>query len=216
MKFVFAIVCLSLATCSLAGETESPQWNQFRGPNGAGTAIGFKPPLNIVPQYAAWTTPLPPGKSSPVLWRDRIYVTGVENNRLVTVALDAESGHVLWKRRAPNVKLERIHVANSPAASTPCVDDEGVYVYFGSYGLLSYDAEGCERWKKAIPTPESMYGVATSPILDGQRLILILDDDANLPDSSLSRSKVVAVDKGTGELVWETPRPYNRAPGLAQ
>jgi outer membrane protein assembly factor BamB len=37
-----------------------------------------------------------------------------------------------------------------------------------------------------------------------------VDDDANLPDSKLSRSKVIALEKATGELVWETARPYNR------
>jgi len=210
MRSFPAIVFLLLEVCSLAAETESVHWHQFRGPNGAGIAAGFKPPLNIVAQQAAWRTPLPPGKSSPVLWGERIYVTGVESNRLATVALDANSGQIVWKRLAPQVPLERVHVDNSTAASTPCVDEDGVYVYFGSYGLLCYGVDGAERWKKPIPTPKSMYGVATSPILHGPRLILILDDDANLPDSRLSRSKVIALDKATGELLWETARPYNR------
>ena len=149
-------------------------------------------------------------ESGKVLWGERIYVTGVENNRLATVALDANSGQIVWKRFAPQVPLERVHLANSTAASTPCVDEDGVYVYFGSYGLLCYDVDGAERWKKPIPTPKSMYGVATSPILHGSRLILTLDDDANLPDSRLSRSKIIALDRATGELLWETPRPSNR------
>jgi outer membrane protein assembly factor BamB len=55
-----------------------------------------------------------------------------------------------------------------------------------------------------------MYGVATSPILHERKLILVADDDADLPDSKLSRSKVMALDKTTGEPVWETARPYNR------
>ena len=206
----FVGVLLLLGACCLSAETESVNWNQFRGPNGAGIAAGFKPPLKIVADQAAWKTPLPPGKSSPVLWRDRVFLTGVEGDRLTTLALDANSGKILWKRVAPEVPLERVHRVNSVAASTPCVDENHVYVYFGSYGLLCYDHEGLEKWKKPIPTPKSMYGVATSPILHGQRLILVLDDDANLSGSRLSRSKVIALDKTTGELVWETHRPYNR------
>jgi outer membrane protein assembly factor BamB len=85
-----------------------------------------------------------------------------------------------------------------------------VYVYFGSYGLLCYDHAGLELWKKPIPTPKSMYGVATSPIVQGQSLILVLDDDANLENSKLSRSRVMALDSATGDMIWETPRPYNR------
>lgn len=203
-------VLLSLGVCSLSAETESVNWNQFRGPNGAGIASGCKPPLKIVVDQLTWKTAVPPGKSSPVLWGDRIFLTGVEEGRLATWALDAKSGKVLWKRLAPEVPLARVHRANSVAASTPCVDKNRVYVYFGSYGLLCYDHEGLEQWKKPIPTPRSMYGVSTSPILHGQRLILVLDDDANMADSRLSRSKVIALECATGEPLWETPRPYNR------
>ena len=210
IRSVHSIVFLLLSVCCLSAEAESVHWNQFRGPNGAGTAARFKPPLKIVAHQAVWKTPLPPGKSSPVLWEDRVFLTGVETDRLVTLALDANSGQILWKRFAPKVPLEQVNRANSVAASTPCVDASHVYVYFGSYGLICYDLDGLEQWKQPIPTPKSMYGVATSPILHGQRLILVLDDDADLPGSRLSRSKVVTLDKTTGELVWETPRPYNR------
>jgi outer membrane protein assembly factor BamB len=189
---------------------ESTNWSQFRGPNASGVANEFRPPIKIIMDQAAWKTPLPPGKSSPILWHSKIFLTGVEAGRLATLALDTKSGEVLWKKLAPEVPLESVHSANSVAASTPCVDEQGVYVYFGSYGLLCYGPDGRELWQKAIPTPKSMYGVSTSPILYEQRLILVLDDDANLPDSKLSRSKVVALDKATGEKVWETPRPYNR------
>ena len=80
---------------------------------------------------------------------------------MATLALDSKSGTILWKRQAPQVRLESVHTANSVAASTPCADKHGVYVYFGSYGLLCYDRDGRELWQKAIPTPKSMYGVST-------------------------------------------------------
>lgn len=188
----------------------SEQWSQFRGPNGSGVADKFKPPVKIIPDLPAWKTAVPPGKSSPVLWNDRIFLTGLDAGRLVTLAVDTRSGKEEWKRLAPEVRLESVHAANSVAASTPCADDSGVFVYFGSYGLLSYGHDGRELWSKPLPTPESMYGVSTSPILHGGRLFLVLDDDANLPDSKLSRSKVIALDKATGNQLWEAPRPYNR------
>ena len=56
-----------------------------------------------------------------------------------------------------------------------------------------------------------MYGTATSPIGHGDKLILVLDNDANLPNSRVSRSKVVALNKANGDLVWETPRPLQRS-----
>jgi outer membrane protein assembly factor BamB len=204
------VALLLLRLCCLCAGTESMYWNHLRGPNGAGSVAGFKPPLKIVANQTAWKTSLPPGKSSPVLWGNRLFLTGVKEKRLTTIALDASSGVVLWKRLAPEVPLEHVHRSNSVAASTPCVDEHRVYVYFGSYGLLCYDHDGNEQWTKPIPTPKSMYGVATSPIVYEQRLILVLDDDANLKDSKLSRSRVITLDGATGELVWETARPYNR------
>ncbi len=205
-----AMLLASVAACAGDAGAEAMHWSQFRGPNGSGTAPGFKPPVHIDADRPRWTTPLPPGKSSPVLWGGRIFLTGVEDGRLVTLALDAKSGEVLWRRSAPEVPLEPGHAMNSAAASTPCVDAERVYVYFGSYGLLCYDHEGVERWKRAIAPPKSMYGIATSPILHEQRLILCLDDDADLPDSALSRSRLITVNPKTGEDIWEVARPYNR------
>ena len=207
---VFVVVML-LCVYSVSVGVESVQWNQFRGPNGAGCAPGCRPPLKITADQAAWRTPLPDGKSSPVLWKDRIFLTCVEDKRLATLAIDKNTGDVLWKRLAPEVSFERVHRANSVAASTPCADAKNVYVYFGSYGLLCYDHDGQELWKRPIPTPRSLYGVATSPIVRDSQLILVLDDDANLKDSKLSRSRVMALDCATGEPVWETPRPYNRS-----
>jgi len=194
-----------------AAETPSPLWNQFRGPNGAGVADSCSPPVKIDVSRPAWNSPLPPGHSSPVLWADRIFLTGFDGKRLVTLALDRNSGKVLWKRLAPEVSLAHLHPANSPASSTPCVDKEGVYVYFGSYGLLCYDHDGRQRWNKEIPTPKNLYGVSTSPIVYEKLLVLVVDDDRNLTGSALSRSKIIAMKKTTGKLVWETPRPFNRS-----
>jgi outer membrane protein assembly factor BamB len=53
--------------------------------------------------------------------------------------------------------------------------------------------------------------MSTSPILHGEHLILVLDNDANLPGSRLSQSKIVARDKTNGEIAWEIPRPFHRS-----
>lgn len=209
-RLLTLVLCLFVSTRLPAQTVGNTYWSQFRGPNGSGVAHGCKPPTRIDADHPAWRTPVPPGKSSPVLWNGQLFLTGLDDNRLVTLAVDSKRGAILWKQAAPQVPLEAVHTANSVAASTACVDEHGVYVYFGSYGLLSYDHHGRELWQKPIPTPKSMYGVSTSPILHGNQLVLLLDDDANLPDSKLSRSQVIALDKVTGQKIWERPRPFNR------
>ncbi|MEA3367726.1 MAG: PQQ-binding-like beta-propeller repeat protein, partial [Planctomycetota bacterium] len=190
---------------------EVDPWNQLRGPNGSGVARACQPPVRLDARHVAWKRPVPRGLSSPVLAGNRIFLTAVVYDRLVTLAFDTASGKLAWRRAAPVVPVEKVHKINSPAASTPHVDDERVYIYFGSYGLLCYDHEGREQWTKPIPTPRSLYGVATSPIGHGDSLILVLDNDANLPGSRLSQSKLLAVKKSTGETAWETPRPFHRS-----
>jgi hypothetical protein len=58
---------LLLPSRLLAATGDAANWPQFRGPNGSGIADACRPPVNIVADQAAWKTPLPPGKSSPVL-----------------------------------------------------------------------------------------------------------------------------------------------------
>lgn len=203
------IVFLALALA--CGPAPADTWTQFRGPNGSGVAVDCDPPANPGPDNLAWKTPVPSGLSSPVLFGDRIFLTALDDKRLVTLAIDKTSGNILWRREAPDVPLEKVHQANNPSASTPHVDAKRIYVYFGSYGLLCYDHEGTELWKRPIPTPKSLYGMSTSPIGHDDKLILLLDNEDNLPDSKLSRSALLAVEKATGKTAWETPRPLQRS-----
>jgi outer membrane protein assembly factor BamB len=202
---------LTLQVSPLQAEPDSSAWSQFRGPNGSGVATDCQPPVAIDAQKATWKVAVPAGHSSPVLSRRLVILTAVEGDRLITLAFNKQNGGLAWRRKAPKVPIEKVHEANSPAASTPAIDDDRVHVYFGSYGLLCYDLEGRELWKRPIPTPKSLYGTSSSPIVHGDLLILVIDNDANLPGSRLSRSKIIALNKSTGRLVWETLRPFQRS-----
>src|SRR4029078_3628743 len=51
-------------------------WPQFRGPNGSGVSTSTNLPVEFGPQKnVIWKAELPPGHSSPVLTRDRIFIT---------------------------------------------------------------------------------------------------------------------------------------------
>jgi len=121
MKIQTGVALLSTLVTAAAG---TPQWPQFRGPNCSGVAEGANPPIRFGPETnLVWKLAVPPGLSSPVVWDDHIFLTGVESNHLVSLAVDARSGRELWRRTVPAEKLERWHEFSSPAASTPCTDD---------------------------------------------------------------------------------------------
>ena len=180
------------------------RWPQFRGPNGAGVCEECRPPIRFGRDLnQRWKTPVPPGQSSPIVWDDHVFLTALEGGRLWTIALSARDGRERWRRPAPAGELEKVHALSSPAASTPATDGQRVYVYFGSFGLLSYDFAGLERWRVPLPTPPMRHGTATSPIVkDGK---VFLQRDGNSPES-----EILVVDGRTGAIAWRAPRPTLR------
>ena len=81
------------------------EWTRFRGPNGSGISTAANVPIEFGPQKnLLWRLPLPGGHSSPILVKDRIYLTAFRGDELVTLAIDRLKGQVLWERKAPSVK----------------------------------------------------------------------------------------------------------------
>jgi outer membrane protein assembly factor BamB len=189
----------------------SQSWREFRGPNGSGVAIGCNPPVQIDSATATWKVPILPGHSSPVLNNDLVFLTAMDQKRFVTCAYRKTTGELVWQQAAPEVELEPIHESSSHATSTPYVDVDRLYVYFGSHGLLCYNFAGELLWQRPLPTPKSLYGTATSPVVYGNHVILVVDNDANMDDSTLSASRIVVFDRQTGEQVFEVPRPLCRS-----
>jgi len=190
------------------GRPGKTHWNQFRGPNGQGVAQADRIPVHFGPDSnVLWKTVLPAGHSSPVIWNDRVFLTAFESSReneLATLCIDREDGTILWRQVVGAEVKVRFHTLNNPASSTPAADDKHVYVYFGTFGLLCYDRAGNEVWRRKIDMPKSKYGMATSPILHGDNVILALDGDDN-------SSRLLAVNRNTGAIAWEQPRSLFKA-----
>ncbi len=193
--------CLAVAVGIAAAHAAfAGNWPQFRGPLGAGRAADIaKLPADIGPDsHVAWKTPLPPGHSSPVVFGDRIYVTGVRDDRLVTIGLDRRTGKELWAAAAPHETLEEIHRIGSHAQCTPATDGEHVVVFFGSSGLYCYNAVGKLLWSHRMGPFKNDFGAGSSPIIAGDKVILCQDHDTD--------SFLAAYDKTTGKQVWKVDR----------
>jgi outer membrane protein assembly factor BamB len=148
-----------------------------------------------------WKTELPSGHSTPVISNGRIFLTSYDavSNELATVALDEKSGRKLWKQVAPAMRIEPVHRVGSPAAATPACDGRNVFVFFGSYGLICYDLEGKKVWEHPLGPFQDEFGAASSPVLVDGKVILAQDHDIG--------SFVMALDAGTGRMLWKTARP---------
>jgi outer membrane protein assembly factor BamB len=115
------------------------------------------------------------------------------------LALNRHDGSLLWKKSIPPTKIERGHRNGTPANSTPTTDGKSVFVYFGSYGLVSYDFEGQEKWRHPLPVPVTQHGASSSPIIANGRIFLQIDQDID--------SHILCVDAATGKKLWTSPRP---------
>jgi outer membrane protein assembly factor BamB len=162
-----------------------------------------------------WKTPLiGRGSSSPIVWRDNVYVTaftgyGLEkkdphrnmpNLKRHLFCVDRLTGKVRWKvEQGLNDPGHGDHsqsdflALHGYSSSTPVADADGVYVYFGRGGITAYDHTGRERWRVALGSKEHNWGSASSPVLFENLLIVHADVESEA---------VLAFDKKTGREVW--------------
>lgn len=193
MKHLAPLFLIFTTTC-LAGSN----WPQFRGEGGLGIGTG-KPPVEFsAEKNMKWQVEVPHGHSSPCLWADKIALTGLAEGKLVTFCLNKADGRELWRVAAPAEKIEGAHRIGSPATPTCCTDGERLIAYFGSYGVLAYDWDGKELWKKPLPAPVVEFGTSASPILADAKVIIVADQDVG--------SYMIALDVKTGAEVWRVDR----------
>jgi outer membrane protein assembly factor BamB len=198
----FLVASLSLA----ATATRAEDWTRFRGPNGTGISTAAHLPDALEPSRALWKTPLPPGHSSPVFTRSRIYLTGLDGEALQVIGLDRETGKLLWRREVPRAHKGRVQNLNGHASPSPATDGRNVYAFFQDFGLVSFDEDGKQRWRLPLGPFQVFYGFGASPIVVDDKVILPVDQDQG--------SYLVAVNKVISG--YSTPTVYQPKAGPKQ
>ncbi len=205
----------------LAGEaTKQVNWERFRGPNGTGTSDDKTIPLTFGGnENILWKVELPgAGNGSPIVWGKHLFLQAASNDgkQRNLLCLDTTDGKIRWQKSI-SAAGAKIRADSSLASSTPTTDGKAVYVSFwdGKDVVLSaYDFEGNALWSKNLGTFNSQHGPGASPILYKDLLILANDmdkDDFTTRVPNVRPSILMALDKRTGRLVWETPRVAERA-----
>lgn len=177
-------------------------WSRFRGPDGAGVRRDAELPSELDASHVRWRVPSGEGHSSPVVHDGRVFLTreGEEGTRSI-VAFRATDGEELWSHEVSFEPI-KIHRLNSHAASTPAVDDTGVYVAWihgGRAIAQALDTNGEPRWSRDLGPFAAQHGGGNSPVLFGDLVVIANEHEGE--DSCL-----VALDKATGEPRWSIPR----------
>jgi outer membrane protein assembly factor BamB len=185
-------------------------WPRWRGPSGQGLVEGTGyPDAWSDTQNVLWKVETPGrGNSSPIIWGDRIFLTTaresgvwpVNSQKRSILCLRRQDGKLLWETFAPDGPSERAHSKNGLASATPATDGERVYAYLGNQGLVAVDFNGKIVWHRSLGEEANYHGVAGSPLLYKDRVILFQDQGGP------AQSFVAAFDTRTGKTAWWTSR----------
>ena len=205
----------------LAGATRAGDWPGWRGPTGMGITDARDLPLTWGGEDGAnivWTAQLSgtDGKakldhnqSSPIVWKDRVFlimvywpegVAQAEFPEHHVACFRAADGQPVWDIKVPPGPWLLKDLRGGYSASTPCTDGERIYALFGFSELVVLDMQGNLVWRKEITPYAWDVAIGTSPILY-QDTVLVLADGA-MP----KHPRLTAFDRKSGDIVWEQPR----------
>jgi outer membrane protein assembly factor BamB len=200
-----------LLTGLFSGRAPAVDWTQFRGPNHDGSSA--EKILTTWPQTGLrqiWKAPLQDGFSALTVGGSKAFtlvkgdVEGTDQE--VCVALDADSGRVLWSVPLGIAQYENGGNSGAPdnkggdgPRSTPAYDDSKVYTYSSRMILQCLDAAtGKQIWACNVIKEHGGRNItwenASSPLIDGDLLFIA---------GGGSVQSLLAFDKRNGNVVWK-------------
>lgn len=179
----------------------------FRGPGGNGISYQNNIPINwdaSIGENVVWKLEIPlHGYNSPIIWEDKIFVSGANSAQREVYCIDRKSGKLLWTGEVKNIP-------GSPATSPEVTEDTGqaapslttdgrkVYAIFANGDIVAFTMEGEQVWARNLGSPGNHYGHSSSLILH-QNILIVQYDIKKSP-------RLMGLDILSGETVWETPR----------
>jgi len=174
-------------------------WPQFLGPHANGdtgqeltsTDWSNHPPLRL------WSVPLHDnGFSAPISAMGKVFILDHQGDDDVVLALNLHDGKEAWRFAYPS----KIRNWFGHALATPAYDNGKLYTLSRLGQLHSFDAcQGTRLWSinviSNLAGKLAFYAMVSSPIIDGDHLILCAG----------GKSGVVALDKSSGDVIWTSP-----------
>lgn len=211
-----SIIFVPLFAALLPGLSAS-DWTEFRGPDANGHSLATGLPRQWSDdENVTWKSPVEGiGWSSPVVSKGLIFLTSA-------VAKEDESGHDLnvvclnaadGKRKWATTVFQQVdadvemHRKNSPASATPVLEDDRLYVHFGSQGTACLNTGGKVLWKNNSLAYKSQHGNGGCPAIHRNVLVICCD--------GRDERFVVGLDKTSGNQIWRTERELSPSRGFS-
>ncbi|MFA5819012.1 MAG: PQQ-binding-like beta-propeller repeat protein [Bacteroidales bacterium] len=179
----------------------------FRGQDSRGIAGGSGYPTEwdgIAGKNIEWKIEIPKqGQSSPVIWGDKIFITGAKDKECEVYCINKKTGDILWIGSASNIPgeptvLPKVDQDAGLAASTVATNGKEVCAVFANGNLICFNMDGKKKWAKNIGVPENSYGYSSSLVIYENLLLVQYDSEKKI--------SLIGFDIETGDQKWETIR----------
>ncbi len=181
--------------------------NGFRGPFGNGVSQHKNIPVDwdgAAGRNVRWKTEIPKqGYNSPVLWEDKIFLSGGDKSVRSVYCFSAKTGELLWQqevRDIPGSPATPPRVTEDTGLSAPTVTTDGtrVYAIFATGDIIAFTMTGKRVWARNLGVPDNHYGHSSSLIIWKNHLLVQYDSNKG--------GKLLSLDTSTGNTRWETKR----------
>ena len=197
-KLRFA-VCLVLGFCSLGVCSD---WPNFLGPhaNGVSDETGLLDTFSTNGPPLLWEKKIGAGYSAPSVRGDRLVLHQRIGDEEVVQCFQCTNGVPLWRYAYPSRFIDPYGYNNGPR-STPLLTSNRCYTFGAEGKLLCLDLQsGHLVWQHDTGAewdiPPAFFGVGSSPILDGNRLMVMIGGQPN--------SGVVGFEPESGKVLWQS------------
>lgn len=181
--------------------------SSFRGFNGNGIVYQSNIPVewdgpggkNIL-----WKAAIPiKAYNSPIIWKDKIFLTGANEQKREVYCFDKTTGKILWTHSTDDIPGSPAVPPKTTAdtglgAPTMTTDGQRVYAIFGTGDLIALDFSGNRVWAKNLGVPDNHYGHSSSLLMYREKLIVQYDQKKS--------AKIMAFNGATGTMLWSTDR----------
>jgi outer membrane protein assembly factor BamB len=189
-------IAIVLVSAALAAQDQRLDYTQWRGLNRDGSASAFSEPRAWPGQLTRrWKVEVGEGYATPILSGSVVYVfTRRDGNEGIT-ALDAATGRARWRSSyaAPYAPSQPAAAHGAGPKATPLLH-RGTLFTLGISGIVTaFDATtGARVWQTAPPAEPPYFSAASSPVADGQ---LVMVHPGNY-------GPLTAFDASSGAVVW--------------
>lgn len=143
------------------------------------------------------------GYNSPIIWGDKIFIAGGDEEARIVSCFDRHTGQLLWEKEVSDIPgapstLPRPTEDTGFSAPTMAVDGNNVYAIFATGDIIAFDLDGNRTWARNLGLPANHYGHSSSLMVWKDKLVVQYDTGKG--------GRMLALNITDGKTAWDITR----------